>query len=47
VAKAVAVVVGQKTGDMVEVSGLKVGDKLVLKPLERVKDGSQVTVREK
>ena len=47
VAKEVAVVVGQKTGDMVEVSGLKVGDKLVLKPLERVKDGSQVTVREK
>lgn len=47
VARAVSVIVGEKIGDMVEVSGLKPGDKLVQKPLDRIKDGTRVTVNEK
>lgn len=45
--KAVTVAIGQKFGDLVEVSGLSPGDKVVLKPLDRMKDGSRVMVREK
>lgn len=45
-AQSVAVTVGEKVGDLLEVSGLKVGDRVVIKPSERVKDGSRVVVRE-
>lgn len=45
--QAVPVTVGQKMGDLIEVHGLKVGDKLVVKPISRVKDGSRVKVSEK
>lgn len=45
-AQAVPVTVGQKVGDLLEVSGLKVGDRVVVKPSERVKDGSRVAVSE-
>lgn len=45
-AQAVPVTVGQKVGDLLEVSGLKVGDRVVVKPSERIKDGSRVAVSE-
>ncbi len=43
----VPVSVGQKLGDLLEVGGLQPGDKLVLKPLERMRDGLRVKVPEK
>ncbi len=46
-ARAVAVIVGRKSGDMVETSGIQPGDRLVLKPLDRIRDGSRVKVLEK
>lgn len=41
------VVRGARLGDLIEVSGLKSGDKLALKPLEKLKDGAAVTLPEK
>jgi RND family efflux transporter MFP subunit len=38
---------GARLGDMVEVSGVKSGDKLVLKPLEKLKDGVKISLPEK
>lgn len=38
---------GAKLGDLLEVSGLKSGDKVALKPLERLKDGSRISFPEK
>lgn len=43
-----AVVTGTSSGDMVEIkSGLKPGDKVAAKPLEKLKDGSRVKIRQK
>ncbi len=41
------VTVGAKLGDLAEVTGLKSGDKVALKPLDRLKDGSRITFPEK
>ncbi|MBI5484826.1 MAG: efflux RND transporter periplasmic adaptor subunit [Deltaproteobacteria bacterium] len=41
------IVRGQKLGDLLEIKGLKSGDKLALKPLDRLKDGSKITLPEK
>lgn len=41
------VIRGAKLGDLVEVSGLKSGDKIALKPLEKLKDGATVSLPEK
>ncbi len=38
---------GAKMGDLLEVAGLKSGDKLVLRPLEKLKDGSRIALPEK
>lgn len=38
---------GEKLGDLVEVAGLKSGDKVALKPLEKLDDGSKIAVAEK
>lgn len=38
---------GIKLGDMVEVSGVKLGDKIALRPLEKLKDGVRVSLPEK
>ncbi len=38
---------GVKLGDLLEVAGLKSGDKVALKPLERLKDGSRISFPEK
>jgi len=38
---------GAKLGDLVEVSGVKSGDKLALKPLDKLKDGSRISLPEK
>lgn len=46
-AQVVPVRVGQRLGDLVEVSGLKPGEKVIAKPLERISDGSRVKVVEK
>jgi HlyD family secretion protein len=43
----VAVQTGGTIGDMVEVSGLKAGEKIVLKPSERVRDGTGVSAPSK
>lgn len=43
----VPVRVGQKLGDLLEVTGLQPGDKLVLKPLDRMRDGLRLKVPEK
>lgn len=37
---------GAKLGDMVEISGLKSGDKVALKPLEKLKDGSRIRLND-
>jgi hypothetical protein len=34
-------------GDLVEVAGLKSGDKLALRPLDKLKDGSRIALPEK
>ncbi len=40
--------VGEQFGDMIEIlSGLKSGDKVVLKPLDKLKNGSKIKVAEK
>lgn len=42
-----AVTTGEKLGDMVEVlSGIKAGDRIALKPLDRLKSGSRVKIAE-
>jgi RND family efflux transporter MFP subunit len=41
------VTVGAALGDLREVSGLKSGDKVALKPLERLEDGSRISLPEK
>jgi RND family efflux transporter MFP subunit len=46
-ARLVAVTVGAKIGDLVQVSGVKPGDKLVLSPPEKLKDGAAVTIAKK
>jgi len=38
---------GIKLGDLLEVSGLKSGDKVALRPLEKLKDGSRISLPEK
>src|SRR5260221_560968 len=47
VVKEVAVGKPEKLGDLMQVSGLKAGDKVVLSPSERVKDGASVTLAKK
>ncbi len=42
-----AVVRGVKLGDLVEVSGLKSGDKVAIKPLDKLKDGAKISLPEK
>src|ERR1700690_1904118 len=47
-AKAVTVTTGKQTGDMVEVlQGAKAGDKVVLKPSDKLRDGSKIKTDEK
>ncbi|MEI6207987.1 MAG: efflux RND transporter periplasmic adaptor subunit [Desulfuromonadales bacterium] len=38
---------GVKLGDLLEVGGLKSGDRLVLKPLDKLKDGAKISLPEK
>lgn len=38
---------GSRLGDLVEVAGVKSGDRLALKPLEKLKDGARITLNEK
>jgi len=38
---------GVKLGDMVEVSGVKSGDRVAIKPLDKLKDGSRISLPEK
>ena len=47
VVKEVAVGKPGKLGDLVQVTGVKAGDKVVLSPPERVKDGASVTLAKK
>ena len=47
VAKQVEVTVGSKIGDLVQVSGVKPGDKIVLTPPEKLKDGGAVAILKK
>jgi hypothetical protein len=42
-----AVTSGRKIGELVEVKGLKPGDKVVLKPSEKLQDGQAVAVTKK
>ena len=46
-AKAVTVTAGRKIGDLVEVSGVKPEDKVVVKPTDRLHDGSHVVPEKK
>lgn len=41
------VTVGMRLGDLLEVSGVKSGDKVALKPLDKLKDGSTISLPEK
>jgi RND family efflux transporter MFP subunit len=41
------VTTGARLGDVQEVSGLQPGEKLVLRPLNKLKNGSRITVRDK
>jgi len=43
----VPVTKGAKLGDLIEVSGVKSGDRVVLKPLDKLKDGDRVALPEK
>jgi len=47
VVKQVAVGTPQKLGDLVQVAGVKSGDKVVLSPTERVKDGGTIAIAKK
>ena len=42
-----AVMLGARFGDFVEVSGVKAGDKVALRPLDKLKDGRTISVAEK
>ncbi len=47
-AKEVTITTGKSSGDMVEViQGLKVGDKVVLRPSDKLHDGSKISTEEK
>lgn len=47
-AKAVTVTTGKQMGDMVEVlQGVKAGDKVILKPSDKLRDGSKIKTEEK
>lgn len=46
-ARSVSVQLGQKFGDMIAVKGVKPSEKLIIRPLDRVRDGSKVKVAEK
>ena len=46
-AKMIAVTVGNRIGDLVQVTGVKPGDKIILTPSEKVKDGSAVAIVKK
>ncbi len=47
VAKQTAVTVSNKIGDLMQVSGVKAGDKVVLNPSEKLKDGGAVAMAKK
>ncbi len=47
VAKLTTVSVSEKIGDLIQVSGVKPGDKVVLAPSEKLKDGAPVTIAKK
>ena len=43
-----AVTTGEKLGDMIEIlHGVKPGDTVVLKPIEKMKDGARIKIAEK
>ena len=42
-----AVTPGARLGDLLEVAGVKSGDKVALKPLEKLKDGDKISFPEK
>ena len=46
-AKLIVITVGNKIGDLVQVAGVKPGDKVVLTPSEKVKDGTVVAILKK
>ena len=46
-ARRTEVTTGRKLGDLVEVQGLKAGDRLVLDPGERIRDGAAIVVAKK
>ena len=41
------VTLGRKIGELVEVSGVSAGDKVVLNPPEKIKDGGKVSLLKK
>lgn len=45
--RTVPVTLGARFGDLVEVSGIKAGDKVALRPLDKLKDGKNISVAEK
>jgi RND family efflux transporter MFP subunit len=47
IARMVAVTTSGKLGDLVQVSGIKPGDKVALKPDEKLKDGGEVVISKK
>jgi HlyD family secretion protein len=47
IAKQTAVTLSGKIGDLVQVSGVKPGDKVVLSPSEKLKDGAAVAIAKK
>ena len=46
-ALAKSVVLGSRQGEMIELSGVKPGDKVVLRPLDKLRDGVTVKVKER
>jgi RND family efflux transporter MFP subunit len=46
-AKLAPVTVGEKVGDLTKVAGVKAGDKVILKPGEKLADGAKVSVTKK
>jgi HlyD family secretion protein len=47
VAQMMPVNVGSKLGDLVQVTGIKPGDRVVLKPEEKLRDGSELSITKK
>jgi multidrug efflux pump subunit AcrA (membrane-fusion protein) len=45
--RTVPVTLGARFGDLMEVSGIKAGDKVALRPLDKLKDGKNISVAEK